>query len=251
MDVMLERYAGQVASAMAAGLGGRLVGVYLHGSAVLGGFDARRSDVDILVVSEGSMTAAERSAAAEALRDERLPCPAHGLELSIVTLPVARNPTACLAFELHVTTAPDDSKVVDGHGHEGDPDLVLGFAVCRQAGRLFGPGRPASEVFGPVADDLVLAQLAHELRWGTEHALGEYAVLNACRAWRFTVDRVLVSKLDGGLWALGRTSVPDRELIQTALDRQRCLPAADLDPAAVQRFVDQVMSRLTRASAMP
>ncbi|PZG37367.1 hypothetical protein C1I98_25700 [Spongiactinospora gelatinilytica] len=60
-----------------------------------------------------------------------------------------------------------------------------------------------------------------------------------------------MSKVDGGLWALGRTSVPDRELIQIALDRQRCLPATGLDPAAVQRFVDQVMSRLTRASAMP
>ncbi|WP_158578700.1 aminoglycoside adenylyltransferase domain-containing protein [Spongiactinospora rosea] len=251
MDGTLERYAGEVASAMGAVLGGRLVGVYLHGSAVLGGFDARRSDVDILVVCESPIAADERSAAAEALGDDRLPCPAHGLELSIVTLPVARNPTARPAFELHVTTAPDDTKVVDGHGHEGDPDLVLGFAVCRQAGRLLGPGRPASEVFGRVPGELVLAQLRDELRWGTEHAVGEYAVLNACRAWRFAVDRVLVSKVDGGLWALDRTSVPERELIQTALDRQRCLPAAGLAPAAVQRFVDQVMSRLPEASPTP
>jgi predicted nucleotidyltransferase len=35
---------------MTALLGSRLVGVYLHGSAVLGGFDVRRSDVDVLVV---------------------------------------------------------------------------------------------------------------------------------------------------------------------------------------------------------
>jgi hypothetical protein len=249
MDAILEHYASNVASAMAATLGSRLVGVYLHGSAVLGGFDTRRSDVDILVVCESRMTTIEQSAAAERLSCERLPCPAHGLELSIVTLSVAQHPRAQPAFELHVTTAPEDTKVIDGHHREGDPDLVLHFAVCHRAGRLLGPGRPAPEVFAPVADNLVLPQLASELRWSTEHAPGEYAVLNACRAWRFAVDGALVSKIDGGRWALGRMSGPDSGLIQTALDRQRCLPAAELDPRAVQRFVHLALSRLTETSA--
>ncbi|RKT88557.1 streptomycin 3-adenylyltransferase [Saccharopolyspora antimicrobica] len=245
----MEDYAGNVASAMAATLGSRLVGVYLHGSAVLGGFDARRSDVDVLVVCEGPMTAVEKSAAAERLSRERLPCPAHGLELSIVTFSAAQHPTARPAFELHVTTAPEDTKYVDGHDREGDPDLLLHFAVCRSAGRLLGPGRPAPEVFATVAEDLILAQLARELRWSTGHAPGEYAVLNACRAWRFAVDGALVSKIDGGRWALDRVSGPDGELIRTALDRQRRLSAAELDPRAVQRFVDHALSRLTETSA--
>ncbi|MDA3645757.1 DUF4111 domain-containing protein [Saccharopolyspora indica] len=249
MGAVLERYASDVASAMVATLGPRLVGVFLHGSAALGGFDVRRSDVDVLVVAEGRMTAVEKSAAARALSNERLPCPAHGLELSIVTFSAAQNPTAQPAFELHVTTAPEDTKVVDGHEHGGDPDLVLHFAVCRGAGQLIGPGRPASEVFAPVPDDLVLAQLASELRWSAGHAPGEYAVLNACRAWRFAADGALVSKIDGGRWALGRVPGPDGELIRTALNRQRCLPAAELDPRAVRRFVGQALSRLAETPA--
>jgi Domain of unknown function (DUF4111) len=243
MDAASDYYARDVASALAAVLGSRLVGVYLHGSAVLGGFDARRSDIDIVAVCENPMTAAEQSAAAERLSDERLPCPAHGLELSIVTLPVAQHPVAQPAFELHVTTAPEDSKVVDGHECGGDPDLVLHFAVCRRAGRLLGPGRPVTEVFAPVADDLVVAQLVTELRWGAEHAPGEYAVLNACRAWRFAVDGALVSKIEGGRWALDRVPGPDREVIRTALDRRRRPLAAELDPGAVTRFVHQILSR--------
>ncbi|MFI7642817.1 aminoglycoside adenylyltransferase domain-containing protein [Nonomuraea sp. NPDC049400] len=249
MDSLSGHYISNVASAMAAVLGSRLVGVYLHGSAVLGGFDARRSDIDVLAVCEHPMTADEQAAAAERLSTDRLPCPAHGLELSVVTLPVTRHPTAQPPFELHVTTAPDDTKVVDGHEHEGDPDLVLHFAVCHQAGRLVGPGRVPAEVFAPVAHDLIMARLVPELRWAAEHAPGEYAVLNACRAWRFAADATLVSKIDGGQWALHRLSTMGHELVQSALDHQRCLPAAELDPREVTRFVHWILSRITDTSA--
>lgn len=244
MEVEPERYALKVASAMAAVSGSQLVGVYLHGSAVLGGFDARRSDVDVLVVGDGPMTSAQQSAAAETLSEQRLPCPGRGLELSVVTLQVAQHPVAEPAFELHLTTAPEDTRAIDGHQCGGDPDLVLHFAVCRKGGRLIGPGLPAAGVFGPVADDLVLAQLGTELRWGAEHAPGEYAVLNACRAWRFAVDGALVSKIDGGQWALGRTHGPDRELVEIALDKQRSIPAAELDRSAVRQFARQALSHL-------
>jgi predicted nucleotidyltransferase len=244
MDVTSESYAANVATAMATLLGSRLVGVYLHGSAVLGGFDVRRSDVDVLVVCKEPITAAEQWAAADSLSEEHLPCPARGLELSIVTLEVTRRPSAEPAFELHMTTASDDTKVVDGHQHRGDPDLVLHFAVCRTAGRLLSPGLPAAEVFGPLSEDLVLARLSTELRWSAERVPNEYAVLNACRAWRFAVDGAIVSKIDGGRWALERASDADHALIEHALDHQRCLPAADLDPSAVIRFVAQVQSCL-------
>ncbi len=50
-----------------------------------------------------------------------------------------------------------------------------------------------------------------------------------------------MSKIDGGEWALSRVPGPDRELISTALARQRCQPAAGLDPASVLRFVEEVL----------
>jgi streptomycin 3"-adenylyltransferase len=244
MDVTSETYAANVATAMTALLGSRLVGVYLHGSAVLGGFDVRRSEVDVLVVCREPITSAEQSAAADSLSEEHLPCPARGLELSIVTLGVTQCPSAEPAYELHITTASDDTKVVDGHQHCGDTDLVLHFAVCRAAGRLIGLGLPVADVLGPLSDDLVLAQLSIELRWSATHRPNEYAVLNACRAWRFAVHGTIVSKVDGGRWALDRVPDSDHALIEHALDHQRCLPTADLNPAAVIRFVDQVHSYL-------
>ena len=52
-----------------------------------------------------------------------------------------------------------------------------------------------------------------------EHATTEYQVLNACRAWRFAVEGVLCSKLDGGRWARDRWQQPN--VIDSALDHQQ------------------------------
>jgi hypothetical protein len=246
MDARSERYAADIGAALADVLGPDLIGAYLHGSAVLGGFDVRRSDVDVLAVSRDAMTAAQQAATAAALSQERRPGPARGLELSVVTLAAARHPVARPAFELHLTTGPEDSKVIDGHGHGGDPDLVLHFAVCRAAGRLLGPGQPADQVLAPVPAGLVRSQLAAELSWAAQQSPGEYAVLNACRAWRFATDGALVSKVAGGEWALSRVARPDQELIVAALARQRCDPAGEVDAGSARRFVGEVLALLER-----
>ena len=47
---------------------------------------------NILAVWDGPMTSEQQSAVAEALSEQRLPCPGRGLELSIVTLQVAQHP---------------------------------------------------------------------------------------------------------------------------------------------------------------
>ena len=118
---------------------------------------------------------------------------------------VTAAPTARPAFELHVTTAPSDRKVVDGHGHPGDLDLVLHFAVCHTLG--YAP-------FAGVPPSLVLTQVADELAWAADHNPPEYAVLNTCRAWRYAVDGALVSKVDGGRWAETRLSGSERTLVR-------------------------------------
>jgi hypothetical protein len=249
MGLGVECYVESVAEAATTALGFRLVGVYLHGSMVLGGFDPRRSDVDVLVVTSDRMTAEEQSKAAYLLSEDALPCPAHGLELSIVTREVALHPSACPPFELHVTTAPEDTKVVDGHDRSGDPDLVLHFAVCRAAGRLIGSGLPPERVFGPVPRSVVLGQLAEELEWAAEHAPNEYAILNACRAWRFALEGDLVSKVEGGGWALERVrDASQRALIAAALDRQTSVSAPEVRASAAKRFARDIRTELTVAS---
>ena len=86
----------------------------------------------------------------------------------------------------------------------------------------------------------MLAQVADELAWAAEHNPSEYAVLNACRAWRYAVDGALVSKVDGGRWAETRLDEPERTLVRDALALQSGEETTALDPDVVRTFAGRL-----------
>lgn len=145
-----------------------IVGVYVHGSAVLGDFIAGASDLDVLVVMDdnierGSITAVARTLAACD------PEPAIGVEASVVTRSAAKTPRAPWPFLVHVTNHPDDRKVVYGVDGEGDPDLVLHYSVVRRRGWT-AVGTPAADGVGEIDRATIVAHLAAELRWAAGNA---------------------------------------------------------------------------------
>ncbi|TQW00491.1 hypothetical protein V2A60_001570 [Cordyceps javanica] len=256
MDAASEEYLQRLSDSVSRALEGNLTGIYLHGSAVLGGFDPRQSDLDVLVVVSRRMTATQSAAVVDAVSEKALPCPAAGLEMSVVTEMVAANPNApAPAFELHLTTAASDSKVVHGRDGDGDPDLVLHFSVCREKGKSLGrfAARGVREVFGAVPRKHITAQLHDELQWAASEAPRHYAVLNASRAWRFLATGQLVSKVAGGEWALSRMEDDDRMegqggmigLIEAALKKQTGAEAI-LEADDVQRFIGFVLDMLNQ-----
>jgi predicted nucleotidyltransferase len=219
MDAELQRYVRRLARKMEELLGKDLVGLYLHGSAAMGAFVPSRSDVDVLAVTRVSISSEAKRAIADALSEAALPSPGVGLELSIVTVDSVRIESDVPSFELHLDIHhTHEDRVVDGVGHDGDPDLLTHYAMARERGiAVLGP--LATEAFAPVDRTRLLRAIAADLGWGIEEGLGSYAVLNACRALRFSREGVLCSKPDGGEWAL-EEGVGDPELIQAALRRQ-------------------------------
>ena len=209
-------------------LGGRLLAAYLHGSAVLGGWRADRSDVDMLFVTEDGVDSQDIDALSAALTASAAEAPGHGLECSAVTAGQAAQPRAPWPFLLHVAVdraGPQDpgggARIVAdrGDGHPGDPDLLMHYAVCRVAGwAVQGPG--PREVIGLVPRPVILGYLAGELGWGLEHGTEAYAVLNAGRAQVFLADGRIVSKIEGGRIALARGFGPPA-VLRRALDQQQ------------------------------
>src|SRR5688500_14680340 len=155
-------YGRRIVDALDAAVAGALDGVYLHGSAALGGFVPGHSDVDVLAVVRGPV---DQRLVADAVHSAAAAgrCPGRGLEMSVITAATARSLGDC-PFELHVTTEPGGPRTVLGRDHPGDPDLVLHAAVCRRHGVALAGPHPR-RVFGPVARGRVLAALADELRW--------------------------------------------------------------------------------------
>lgn len=223
LDPETAAYANEVADRLRTTLGDDLVGVYLHGSAVLGDFSRDHSDIDIVAVTEDSLSDDQKRAIAEQLSSTSLPLPVHELEFHLVRRQSISGTVDAPAFELHLTNGASN-RVVDGEGHHGDPDLVMHFAVLAEHGQaLLGP--PASQIFPRVGRERLIRAFARELKWAKEHASPSYQVLNAARAWQFLETGAIASKLEGGAWAGGH--VRDTSTIDAALQHRRGMTDSD------------------------
>jgi len=202
---------------------GDVIGVYLHGSSALGGWDPRRSDVDVLAVVTSPGDADSQRELGEALAAVES-CPGRGLEMSVITAETAAS-LADFSFVVHINTAGGNEVVVPGAGHPGDPDLLLHCAVCREHGvAVIGP--PPAEVFGPIERNRILAAMRQELLWGLENAPAAYTVLNACRAALYAEEGALCSKVEGGRWFLRRH--PEHPVVLAALDPEAPQPSREV-----------------------
>ncbi len=219
----------------------RLVGIYLHGSLALGGFQPGRSDVDLLaIVSEPQPKARNRALRDVLLRVSKDPAP---IEISLVAqsdLSPWRHPCG---YEFHYS---EDWRERAPSGRGLDPDLALHVALTRARGRvLFGapirdvlPDVPRHDVLDSIRQD-VLASLPQI------HAKPAYTVLNACRTLAWLADGAFRSKEEGGLWA--RTSLPPdlRPAVEVALDAY-C--GRDVGATSLDRFEEYVRRELSADS---
>ena len=154
----LEAYAATVVDAIDAVV--PVEGAYVLGSALLGGFDPERSDLDLVVVVERPPTVPEREAVVEAL--DRPAPPVRKLEL-VVYAAGAKPP----AYELNY---PDG---------DGEPAFwfVLDAAIAQERSRPLR-GRSWRELLEPVTEAETRSAAKELLRWaddqdelGRPHAL--------------------------------------------------------------------------------
>jgi predicted nucleotidyltransferase len=144
----VEAYVAEVVDAVEAVV--PVAGAYLLGSALLGGFDPTRSDLDMTVVVERPLDADERTAAWRAL--DELPPPVRKLEL-VVYAAGARPP----AYDLNYP---------DGDGEPGFW-FVLDAAIAQERSQPLR-GRPWRELLEPVTDAETRRAAEEMLSWAEE-----------------------------------------------------------------------------------
>jgi streptomycin 3"-adenylyltransferase len=242
-------FALRLAAAVAERCGGALLAAYLHGSGALGGWIADRSDVDMLLVAADDIAAPAVATVGEMLVASAPTCPGRGLECSLVTASHAADPSPPWPFVLHVGSDPGNERaprLVLGADCQGDPDLLMHYAVCREAGIVLAGVAP-QQVIGPVQRRAILGYLADELGWGLANAPESYAVLNACRAFVYLADGRIVSKVAGGELALDRGFGP-AGLLRRALDQQRAMAPERAPGRDAAQFVRRVQRSLAAAA---
>lgn len=204
-------------------LGGKLTGMYLHGSLAFGCFTWATGDIDFLVVVETPLTALEKEALIRVLLDLTPSAPPKGLEMSVVLRKSCNPVVHPVPFELHFSNAHKlraeaDLSAYCRDMHGTDPDLAAHFTVVRAVGQaVYGP--PVEEVFSEVPRsayaDSILFDVADAAADIAENPV--YCTLNLCRVLAYLAEGRVLSKQQGGQWGLTHLPAAYHPLLQGAL----------------------------------
>ncbi len=205
-------------------LGDNLVGVYLHGSAAMGCFNEKKSDIDLLVVAEKELSDDVKLRYMDmvvGLNDE---APPKGIEMSVVRRAVCRPFVYPTPFELHFSVAHLDRYKANPKDYiekmKGvDKDLAAHFTITLRRGKCLC-GKEISEVFEPVKREFYLDSIQNDVA-DAEEAVSEnpvYVILNLCRVLAYGQESLILSKREGGEWGLANLPGEYRGLVASALN---------------------------------
>ncbi len=206
-------------------VGENLIGIYLHGSLALGGFNPERSDIDLLIVTREKIPLSQKRQLIEVcLRVSKAPCP---LEISFVVKHELFSDRYPLPYDLHYSERWRERFTLDlrnggwqnwDAGAHDDPDLVIYLTVLHRVGIVLY-GQPINEALPVVPERIFRAALLADFQYALDNRNREpiYFVLNACRIYAYLRDGKLLSKDAGGEWGLEHLPEQYQPLIQQSL----------------------------------
>ena len=200
-----------------------LVGVYLHGSLAMGCFNPQRSDIDLIIVVNKSLSNSTKREYMEMVVEHNAQGPAKGIEMSVVLRSVCKPFIYPTPYELHFSTGHLDwwKENPDEYIRElkgKDKDLAAHFTIINNRGKCLY-GLPIKEVFGEVPTSDYMDSIWYDV----ERAKKEikhypmYLTLNLARVLAFKEDGLVLSKKEGAEWALNKLPSEYHKLIQDAL----------------------------------
>lgn len=251
----VRRQANLLAVYMMDFLGDALTGVYLHGSACLGAFRPGRSDLDLLIVVERPLSAAERFQLMCAfLSLHRQPAPVEASILLRGDLAAWRHPAP---YQFHFSEhwrkryeaveAWEDYGFWDFKEERLDPDLACHLELARERGiALYGP--PPQAVLPPVPGRHVADSLRNDAQDCIKAECGyeATAALTLARVWSYSELDAFLSKAEAAKWAIKQLAdKPDSHILKAALavfEEETSL--FDIERDAFLSFVDNMLSRI-------
>ncbi len=220
----------------------KLAGIYLHGSAVMGCYQPKKSDLDFMVVVREALTDAEKRAYMDMVLELDAEGPAKGIEMSIVTKDACNPFVYPTPFILHYSRMHTERYRRDPEDYirkmnGTDRDLAAHFTVIRSRGRCLC-GLPVREVFGEVPEADYLDSIWDDVAGAEEEITDNpmYLILNLARVLAYLKEKKVLSKLEGGEWALGSLPEEYRPLIRSALREYREGTDGQYDPETAKRY---------------
>lgn len=201
-----------------------LVGIYLHGSAVMGCFNGKKSDIDLLVVVKDAPTDEKKLRFMNMAVELNALAPSKGIEFSVVKKSVCSPFVYPTPFELHFSVAHLDWFRKNPHDyvlkmHGTDKDLAAHIMIIRNRG-LCLYGSEIAEVFADVGEAAYFDSIKNDIENAESDILENpvYTTLNLCRVLAYKKEKLVLSKKEGGEWGLKNLPEKYAVLIQSALD---------------------------------
>ncbi len=232
------------------------VGVYFHGSLRLGSFHPHKSDLDFIIVVKEKMDAKTKERIWDKLLEHVGLFPEKGFEFSVVLAENCSNIKHPVAYELHgsrdwIERYRRDKSTVINDDWKVDPDLASHFRVIRVPNDALDFGRPSREVFAEVPREYVIDSNYQDTLECAENIIKNplYCVLNLCRFCALLRDDLILSKYDGGKWALENLHTEYPDVIKLAMEDYRSDTDAIYDSERLKGFAKEAIEFIS-ASCM-
>lgn len=204
-------------------LGDNLVGVYLHGSAVMGCFNEKKSDIDLLVVVNEEIPDKTKMRYMDMVVRLNADAPEKGIEMSIVRKDVCKPFVYPTPFELHFSAAHLEWYKSDPADYVAkmkgtDKDLAAHFMIIYHRGKCLY-GNEIKDVFEKISREDYFDSILSDIEDAEEDIITNpvYIVLNLCRVLAYKREDLILSKKEGGEWGLKNLPEKHHALILQAL----------------------------------
>lgn len=227
-----------------------LVGVYLHGSLAMGCFNPKRSDIDLIIVVNEPLSDSIKKAYMAMVVEHNARGPVKGIEMSIVLRKVCNPFIYPTPFELHFSAGhldwykenPEDYiRKMNGV----DKDLAAHFTIITKRGKCLY-GMPIEEVFGevPTSDymDSIWYDVEHAKKEIKHHPL--YLTLNLARVLAYKEEGLVLSKKEGGVWAIDKLPTEYHDLIRDALSDYSESADVNYSLSLAKRYAKYMIKRI-------
>lgn len=231
-------------------LGDNLTGVYLHGSAVMGCFNPKISDLDLIIVVQDKVTPEAKRAIMDMVVSCNEMAPRKGIEMSIVTREVCTPFVYPTPFELHFSVMHlnwyrEDPEDYIAKMNGTDRDLAAHFTVLRKRGRCLC-GEPIENVFAEVPEEAYLDSIWGDIADAKEDIAEDtmYLTLNLARVLAYQREKEVLSKSEGGRWALHNLPKEYHSLIQDALREYEKGAEVAYDGKCAVKYAEYMLDRI-------
>ena len=227
-----------------------LVGVYLHGSLVMGCFNPQKSDIDLIIVIDKPISDSVKRVYLDMVVQFNALAPKKGIEMSIVLREVCKPFVYPTPFELHFSAGyldwygedPDDY-ISEMNGT--DKDLAAHFTIINKRGKCLY-GAPIEDVFAVVPSDDYMDSIWFDIEGAVEEitAYPMYLTLNLARVLAYKKEALVLSKKEGGDWALEHLPAEYHPLIADALREYSESAEIVYDDMLAKRYAEYVIREL-------